>query len=139
MSRFHGVRVCLWFFTLVCLFDLSLAAQSGSSLGIFDQHSDVGTVLHAGAVEYDAGKQTYTIAGSGENMWSVADAFQFVWKKASGDLVLSCMPAASPLFSFEMRKALSRVRSSRMFLVRNVCCSPDAAIMCTWNWRGITI
>jgi hypothetical protein len=81
--------VCLLFFVLFYSFHLSVAAQSGSSIGIFDNHGDVGTVLHPGAVEYDTAKQTYTIAGSGENMWSVADAFQFVWKKASGDLILS--------------------------------------------------
>jgi hypothetical protein len=49
----------------------------------------VGTVLHAGSVEYDAAKRTYTIAGSGENMWFAADAFQFVWKKVSGDVTLT--------------------------------------------------
>ena len=49
----------------------------------------MGTVLHAGSVEYDAAQKTYTITGSGENMWSVADAFQFVWKKVSGDVTLT--------------------------------------------------
>jgi len=67
----------------------SCAAQSQSAVGIFENHSDVGTVLHPGAVEYDAAKQTYTLTGSGENMWSVADAFQFVWKKMSGDVSLT--------------------------------------------------
>jgi len=90
MSRAQiGRAYLLFFFFLLCSFGLSVAAQSASTLGTFDHHSDVGTVLHPGTVEYDAGKQTYTIAGSGENMWSVADAFQFAWKKASGDVVLS--------------------------------------------------
>ena len=74
---------------LMCAVAVSALAPSNTTLGIFDQHSDVGSVLHAGSVEYDAAKGTYTIAGSGENMWSVADAFQFAWKKASGDEVLS--------------------------------------------------
>jgi TolB protein len=65
------------------------SAQGTASLGIFDNHSDVGVVLHAGAVDYDSAKHTYTISGSGENMWSTADAFQFVWKKISGDVTLS--------------------------------------------------
>ena len=61
--------------------------RSGSSAsGIFDGRRDVGKVLHAGAVDYDAAKKTYTISGSGENMWLAADAFQFVWKKISGDV-----------------------------------------------------
>jgi TolB protein len=67
-----------------------IAAQSlPNPIGIFEAHSDVGTVLHAGSVDYDPAKKTYTIAGSGENMWSTADAFQFVWKKMSGDVMLT--------------------------------------------------
>ena len=61
----------------------------GAKVGIFEDHSDVGTVVHAGSVDYDAAKRTYTISGSGENMWSVVDAFQFVWKKVSGDVTLT--------------------------------------------------
>jgi hypothetical protein len=49
----------------------------------------VGTVLHQGSVDYDAARKSYTISGSGENMWSTTDAFQFVWKKMSGDVSLT--------------------------------------------------
>jgi TolB protein len=59
------------------------------SLGIFSGHSDVGTVLHAGSTTYDSSKNGYTLVGSGENMWATADAFQFAWKKVSGDVVVS--------------------------------------------------
>jgi TolB protein len=62
---------------------------SAGQAGIFEDHSDVGTVLHPGSVEYDASKRTYTVAGSGENMWFAADAFQFAWKKVSGDVTLT--------------------------------------------------
>jgi len=58
---------------------------SGGPLGLFDSHADVGAVLHPGAVEYDASTGSYTVTGSGENMWFAADAFQFAWKKVSGD------------------------------------------------------
>jgi hypothetical protein len=69
---------------------VELDARPGAEpLGIFEGHGDVGTVLHPGSVDYDAGKQSYTIAGSGENMWFAADAFHFVWKKVSGDVSLA--------------------------------------------------
>ena len=70
---------------------VTVAALCGQTapLGIFEQRGDVGAVLHPGAVQYDAAKQTYTITGSGDNMWAAADAFQFVWKKMSGDVNLS--------------------------------------------------
>ena len=57
--------------------------------GIFESDGDVGTVLHRGSVDYDATKGTYTVAGSGENMWFAKDAYHFVWKKMSGDVALS--------------------------------------------------
>ena len=58
-------------------------------IGIFENHSDVGTVLHAGTATYDPAKQTYTLTGSGENMWSMHDEFQLAWKKVSGDVELT--------------------------------------------------
>jgi hypothetical protein len=67
-----------------------LGARPGTEpIGIFDGHGDVGTVLHPGSVNYDAAKQSYTLAGSGENMWFTADGFQFVWKKVSGDVSIA--------------------------------------------------
>jgi hypothetical protein len=71
---------------VVCLCPVVYAA---APLGIFEDHSDVGTVLHAGSVVYDAAKRTYSVSGSGENMWFATDAFQFVWKKVSGDVTLT--------------------------------------------------
>jgi TolB protein len=65
------------------------AQATSTSVGIFENHADVGTVLHPGSVDYDHGHQTYTISGSGENMWFGSDAFQFVWKKVSGDVTLT--------------------------------------------------
>ena len=65
------------------------ARPGAETLGIFEGHGDVGTVLHPGSVDYNAGKQSFTVAGSGENMWFTADAFHFVWKKVSGDVSLA--------------------------------------------------
>ena len=42
-----------------------------------------------GTSEYDASKRSYTLTGSGENMWSDSDNFQFAWKKWSGDASLT--------------------------------------------------
>ena len=43
----------------------SWAAPATEPLGMFEDHTDVGTVLHPGSVEYDASKQNYTVTGSG--------------------------------------------------------------------------
>ena len=60
------------------------AQGSEAATGVFQNHEDVGSVLHPGGVEYDASSRTYTVAGSGENMWLSNDDFQFAWKKVSG-------------------------------------------------------
>jgi hypothetical protein len=64
-------------------------ASAQNSVGIFEGHSDVGTVFHAGSAEFDKAKNTYTLTGSGENMWLTQDAFQFAWKKVAGDVELT--------------------------------------------------
>ena len=64
-----------------------LSAQT--PVGVFDAHSDVGRVRLAGSVTYDTQSQSYTIAGSGQNMWEARDDFQFVWKRLSGNFILS--------------------------------------------------
>ncbi|HEV3115770.1 MAG TPA: hypothetical protein VGY58_01875, partial [Gemmataceae bacterium] len=58
-------------------------------LGIFEQHGDVGAVLLAGSVTFDPKTRHYSVAGSGDNMWLARDAFHYVWKKISGDVVLT--------------------------------------------------
>jgi sugar lactone lactonase YvrE len=59
------------------------------ALGIFERHADVGQVLHAGSVAFDAAAGTYTVSGSGENMWFAKDAFHFAWKQVPGDFSLT--------------------------------------------------
>ena len=57
--------------------------------GEFEASTDVGQIERPGAAAFDAAKQQYRVTGSGANIWGSVDAFQFVWKKVSGDLELS--------------------------------------------------
>jgi Tol biopolymer transport system component len=98
---------------IISFFVASAVVSFGqSSHGIFENHSDVGAVLHPGAVAYDSAKRTYTISGSGENMWSVADGFQFAWKKMSGDVSLSADIAFLTKTGNEHKKAVLILRQS---------------------------
>lgn len=81
-------------------------------IGVFESHGDVGKVLHSGAVEFDPNKKTYTVAGSGENMWAALDAFQFVWTKTSGDLSLIADIAFIGTSTQGHRKACLMIRQS---------------------------
>lgn len=87
MRRFLSAPATAALLGLLFLVPAVLWAQN--SVGIFENHSDVGTVLHPGSTIFDSAKNTYTVRGSGENMWSTQDAFQFAWKKVSGDVELT--------------------------------------------------
>ena len=119
MGRMKNV----WLMALACVFVLGFAARKGAwpqpenvtaetPIGLFEGHGDVGAVLHAGSVEYDAGKRSYTISGSGENMWLATDGFQFVWKKVSGDVTLTADISFVGKGVNEHRKAVLIVRQS---------------------------
>src|SRR5258706_10239592 len=98
---------------LVCAAQNSAKAeQSPTGAGIFEGRGNIGTVLHAGSVEYDAAKRSYTIAGSGENMWFASDAFQFAWKKVSGDITLTADISFLGKGANEHRKAVLMIRQS---------------------------
>ena len=64
-------------------------AQTPVALGLFDGNTDVGVSPLAGAVKFEAARGRYTVTGGGANMWAEKDAFQFVWKKLSGDVTLT--------------------------------------------------
>jgi len=46
-------------------------------------------MLRPGSVSFDQANRSCVITARGENMWSTADAFHFVWKKFSGDVSLT--------------------------------------------------
>jgi Tol biopolymer transport system component/predicted glycoside hydrolase/deacetylase ChbG (UPF0249 family) len=70
---------------IVVLSSAGIGAQI--PLGVFDAQTDVG---HArGSVSYDPQRQAYVIAGSGQNIWGDHDDFHLVWKRMTGNFILS--------------------------------------------------
>ena len=61
---------------------------SANMIGIFNAHSDIGAPDLNGSVIWDSERQTYTINGSGRNVWANTDQFQFVHRAISGDFIL---------------------------------------------------
>jgi TolB protein len=93
-----------------CLLTLSGASPS---LGIFEGKGDIGEVLHTGSAEYNASSKTYTLTGSGENMWFAKDDFQFVWKKVSDkDISIAADIALLGQGGNNHRKAVLMIRQS---------------------------
>ena len=60
-----------------------------NSVGVFDGHGDVGKNVKPGSATYIPETQQYVVSGAGYNVWLDHDEFQFVWKKMTGDFVLS--------------------------------------------------
>src|SRR3989475_2477964 len=56
-------------------------------VGIFANQTPVGRAR--GSASYDPQQETYLVAGSGQNMWDSRDDFRFVWKRISGNFILS--------------------------------------------------
>ena len=98
--------------TLTAAPALALAQSQPLAHGIFTAHQDVGTVLHPGSTTYDSSTHTYTLAGSGENMWFGIDDFQFAWKKVSGDVALTADIAFVGAGGNPHRKAVLMIRQS---------------------------
>ncbi len=68
---------------------LPWAASAQSDLGAFTHHADVGDVRTAGTVAYRPASQTYAISGSGTNMWATSDEFHLVYRRMTGDFILT--------------------------------------------------
>ncbi len=96
---------------LVCAAPGLLRAQTATT-GLFEDHGDVGTVLHPGALQYDPASGSYTISGSGANMWFATDAFHFAWKKVSGDVSLTADAAFTTKTGNPHKKAVLMFRQT---------------------------
>src|SRR3981189_450218 len=79
-------RVLTFAMTLVFMSDV-LVAQN--PVGIFDAQTDVGKVRSPGSASYEPPLQAYLVTGSVQNMGGDHDDFHFVWKRMTGNFVLS--------------------------------------------------
>ncbi len=73
-----------------CIASGIVGAQTAANrLGIFENQTDVGSVVPPGVATYDAASGVYTVRSAGANLWANVDGFHFVWKKVSGDVSLT--------------------------------------------------
>ena len=64
-------------------------AEAQNPVGIFENHSDIGKVLHKGTATFDNAAQTYQMTGAGENIWFKKDELHFLWKRLKGDFLVT--------------------------------------------------
>ncbi len=102
-----SIAICV--LILVCVAPVQ-AQNTSAGAGLFESQSEVGPVLHPGSVEYDSAKQTYTVSGSGDDMWADDDEFHFVWKKMSDNVSLTADIAFANLEGNAHKKAVLMFR-----------------------------
>lgn len=105
-------RILLFSMLLFAIGHPTWMHAQAAGIGVFEGHSDVGQVQHAGAAAHDKAKDVYTITGGGENIWAAPDAFHFVWKKVSGDFALTADIAFLTSGGNPHKKAILMVRQS---------------------------
>lgn len=75
--------------SLAVLALLMAVPAAAGNLGDFENHGDVGSVAPPGTASFDRKAGTYTITAAGANAWGTEDGLHFIWKKMSGDFVLT--------------------------------------------------
>lgn len=87
-SKILKTMKILLYLTFMLATTLETIAQS--TVGIFENHSDIGNVLLKGQATFSNG--VYTLSGSGENIWFKKDELHFAYKKMSGDFIVTTQP-----------------------------------------------
>lgn len=77
--KFHFLSL-LFFYNVV-------SAQN--TIGIFQNHADVGNPKIKGDAQYDEATQAYTLTGAGYNIWFNRDEFHYLYNKINGDFILT--------------------------------------------------
>jgi TolB protein len=107
-----GQRNLVAFCIAIIVIGTSVGLAQSKALGIFTNQGSVGQTPPGCTAHYDSTNGEYRITGGGENVWGVADAFYFVWKKASGDMTLTADLQWVGSSSAQHRKALLMIRQS---------------------------
>jgi TolB protein len=112
------------FIAIACL------AQEGS-LGVFQVSADIGNPKKAGSAQYDAGTQVYTLRGAGYNVWFNRDEFQYLYKKISGDFILTAN------FEFDGQSAVGHRKVG--WMIRETAQDDAAHVTATAHGDGLTV
>lgn len=74
---------------LAMIFTCNLSPAQTGNIGTFTKSADIGKPKNAGSAVYNSQSQTYTVKGSGYNVWFNRDEFQYLHKKLGGDFILT--------------------------------------------------
>lgn len=115
MTLLQGVttpRPCRLLTVALLLLTAGLTPAQEGRLGLFTDHTGIGAPKHDGVVARDAANGTYTIGGSGANMWFRTDSFHFVWKKVEGNIAIEAAISFPQAGGNAHRKGLLMIRQT---------------------------
>jgi Periplasmic component of the Tol biopolymer transport system len=98
------------FILIVCLVASSTIAQNPT--GIFKSGKDIGSPKLSGSASYDETSQSYTLSGSGYNIWFERDEFNYLYNKLKGDFILTANFAFEGIGTDPHRKIGWMIRAS---------------------------
>jgi TolB protein len=75
--------------TLLLSLFVNASACDSNTTDIFTEGIDIGNPKHAGSAVYSDADQSYTIKGSGYNIWFARDEFYFLFNRMKGDFILT--------------------------------------------------
>ncbi|MGC4038038.1 MAG: hypothetical protein QM764_18905 [Chitinophagaceae bacterium] len=117
--------------SFILLFAITNCFSQNSSLGVFQSNADVGKPKIKGSSEFDASTQVYTMKGAGYNIWFGRDEFQYLYKKISGDFILTAN------FEFEGNGAVAHRKVG--WMIRESEQDDAAHISATLHGDGLTV
>ena len=74
---------------IILLLTATSAFAQTDTLGLFSDHMDIGHPKNPGSSQYDKVTHTYTLKGSGYNIWFNRDEFQYLFRKIKGDFIVT--------------------------------------------------
>ena len=89
-----------------------MTASCARSVGMFQGATNIGDSSLGGSAAFDDENATYRITGSGADIYGTSDEFYFVWREATGDMVLSADVAFEGDGGHQYRKAGWMIRGS---------------------------
>ncbi len=95
-----------------CLFTNLLSMAQTNTVGIFNNHTDIGNPKVKGTVSFDAAGQHYTLKGGGYNIWFNRDEFHYAYNKLKGDFIITANVALEGESKEPHRKIGLMVRAS---------------------------
>jgi Tol biopolymer transport system component len=117
------------YFVFVCV--LSANAFSQNTVGVFDNHADIGNPKKTGNAVYDPATQEYKISGGGYNIWFGRDEFHYAYKKLKGDFIVTA--------NFELIGKGVDPHRKIGWMVRNTLDDNAAHVSATVHGDGLTV